>query len=321
MKFLNHHYRVATGSFEIYYPEVGKSVIPPLLDAYQSFESHQPLDASDKKNHFNIVVVEGQKADLYPADFTEENRQEEDGQLIVSGIMKNGLKGFRLKIETEIAFLLSMPDYSLAILYLSTGVWQKDRQTSRLRGVMDTSLMLLYALRVAQHDALLFHASTVVLQGKAYLFLGKSGTGKSTHSKLWLKHIKGASLLNDDNPVVYISEEGTPMVSGSPWSGKTPCYLNEHYPIGGVVLLHQAPKNEIRKLSIPEAYVAIRSSVSGKVWEKNIANGQHATIEKIIKRCSIYGLDCLPNENAALLCCQYQQRWFYGFCKFAQNKN
>ncbi len=89
-----------------------------------------------------------------------------------------------------------------------------------IKATVDTSLMLLYAMRSAAGDTLLFHSSTIVKDGKAYLFLGKSGTGKSTHSGLWLKHIEGTRLLNDDNPVVYVTPEGTPMVSGSPWSGR-----------------------------------------------------------------------------------------------------
>lgn len=164
--------------------------------------------------------------------------------------------------------------------------------------------MLLYAMRSAAGDTLLFHSSTIVKDGRAYLFLGKSGTGKSTHSELWLKHIDGTRLLNDDNPVVYISHEGTPMVSGSPWSGKTPCYKNEEYPIGAIVQLRQAPENKIRKQTVIESYVSIKTSVSGKAWEKEIADGQHQTIEKLIGATRLYQLDCLPDAGAALLCSQ-----------------
>ena len=169
---------------------------------------------------------------------------------------------------------------------------------------VNNSLMLLYAMRSAAGDTLLFHSSTIVKDGKAYLFLGKSGTGKSTHSGLWLKHIEGTRLLNDDNPVVYISHEGTPMVSGSPWSGKTPCYKNEEYPIGAIVQLRQAPENKIRKQTVIESYVSIKTSVSGKAWEKEIADGQHQTIEKLIGATRLYQLDCLPDADAALLCSQ-----------------
>ena len=94
------------------------------------------------------------------------------------------------------------------------------------------------------------------------------------------------------------------MVSGSPWSGKTPCYKNEEYPIGAIVQLRQAPENKIRKQTIIESYVSIKTSVSGKAWEKEIADGQHQTIEKLIGTTRLYQLDCLPDAGAALLCSQ-----------------
>ena len=63
--------------------------------------------------------------------------------------------------------------------------------------------------------------------------MGKSGTGKSTHSRLWLENVPGATLLNDDNPIVRLTLVGA-IVYGSPWSGKTPCYKNESAPLAGV---------------------------------------------------------------------------------------
>ena len=65
------------------------------------------------------------------------------------------------------------------------------------------------------------HSSVIVHSGRAVLFLGESGTGKSTHTRLWREHIPGAQLLNDDSPIVRVVE-GVPTVFGSPWSGKTP---------------------------------------------------------------------------------------------------
>ena len=64
--------------------------------------------------------------------------------------------------------------------------------------------MIAFAFSGAQKDLLLIHASVTMKDGKGYLFLGKSGTGKSTHSQLWLKHIPGTELLNDDNPAVRL---------------------------------------------------------------------------------------------------------------------
>ena len=138
--------------------------------------------------------------------------------------------------------------------------------------------------------------------GYGYVFLGKSGTGKSTHSQLWIDNISGCSLLNDDNPVVRVEADGTVRVYGTPWSGKTPCYRNLVVPAGAIVDLHQAKKNAIRRMSLPEAYAAMYVSLSGYRFIKEMADGLHRTNEKIVTTVPVYSLDCLPNADAAFLC-------------------
>ena len=131
-------------------------------------------------------------------------------------------------------WLVSSADYQRGRL-ITTGQYTKM--------AIDNALMVLFALATADKGTVLFHAAVVSHQGRGYMFLGPSGTGKSTHARLWLKHIGGTELVNDDNPVV---RQG--VVYGSPWSGKTPCYRNVSYPLGGIVVLSQAPYNKIEQL-------------------------------------------------------------------------
>lgn len=166
---------------------------------------------------------------------------------------------------------------------------------------VNTVLMLMFALSTACLDTLLMHASVTMKDGKGYLFLGKSGTGKSTHSQLWINNIGGCSLLNDDNPALRVVD-GVTRVYGTPWSGKTPCYRNLDVPVGAIVDLHQAKKNAIRRQSLVEAYASIYVSFSGYRFIKSMANGFHATNEKIVSSVPCYSLDCLPNAEAAWLC-------------------
>ena len=167
---------------------------------------------------------------------------------------------------------------------------------------VNNSLMLLYAFRTATLNTLELHASVILNGGRGYLFLGKSGTGKSTHSSLWLKHIPGSELLNDDNPILRIGEDGVIRVFGSPWSGKTPCYRNLSAPVGGIVRLNQFPENRIRRCSLFEAYATIFPSCSGLRAIEQIGDGMHASIEKVATDIPCYVLDCLPDEGAAWLC-------------------
>ena len=166
---------------------------------------------------------------------------------------------------------------------------------------INNALMVLYALATAPLGTALFHSAVVEHDGYGYMFLGKSGTGKSTHARLWLENIANTTLLNDDNPVVRVLPEGI-RVYGSPWSGKTPCYKDESYPLGGIVLLEQAPFNKIRALRGIESYAAILTSISGKRWEKSIADALHITENAIARDARVWHMQCLPDNDAARLC-------------------
>ena len=167
---------------------------------------------------------------------------------------------------------------------------------------LNNSLMLLFAFSSAHKGLLEMHASVVMNEGKGYLFLGRSGTGKSTHSSLWLKHIPGTELLNDDNPILRLMPDGSARVYGSPWSGKTPCYKNQDVPAGAVVRIRQAPYNQIQRLGTIQAYASLMASASSFRPFQGLADGWHRTLEGLAASLPCYTLDCLPDQAAAELC-------------------
>ena len=176
------------------------------------------------------------------------------------------------------------------------------RVLGSMRFSVSTVMMLMFAFATADKNTLLMHASVTMKDGKGYVFLGKSGTGKSTHSQLWMDNIQGCSLLNDDNPVMRVMDDGEVRIFGSPWSGKTPCYQNIDVPVGAIVNLRQAKKNVIRRMSLVEAYAAMYVSFSGYRFIKEMADGLHATNEMVVSTVPCFALDCLPNAEAAWLC-------------------
>lgn len=224
-------------------------------------------------------------------NFEREIHQDDDGSEIMAGRM-DGRPCFDFLLSGQWqARLVTDDDYREATLYA---------EGERLFGLND-ALMVMFALSTAGEQTLLMHASVVSYQGAAYLMLGKSGTGKSTHTRLWLEHIAGTELVNDDNPVVRIEGDRL-LVYGSPWSGKTPCYRNVSYPVGGLVQLSQAPYNKIRRIKGVEAYISLVPAVSGKRWDKRIADGLHETENWVAGHVPMYHLECLPNGAAALTC-------------------
>ena len=186
-------------------------------------------------------------------------------------------------------------DFSQAHLYML--------ENSNLRFAVDNATMLLFAFASAKHATLEMHASVTVRGDYGYLFLGKSGTGKSTHSRQWLETFPDAWLLNDDNPVVRLKEDGV-YVYGSPWSGKTPCYKNEVRRVGAFVKLLQAPYNKMHTLRLPEAYAYILSSSSGLKIIPEVMDALFDTISRLIQTVQVYGMECLPDHDAARLCAE-----------------
>lgn len=158
---------------------------------------------------------------------------------------------------------------------------------------------LAYNISFAMQRTIAIHASVVTCNGKAVLFLGESGTGKSTHTRIWCEHISGAALLNDDSPVVRITE-GRPFVSGSPWSGKTPCYKNESYPLIALVRLKQAPYNRISELSVLRALGAVYPSCPPELMrDTELSDAICMTISDVLQQVPVYVLECLPDPDAA----------------------
>ena len=141
----------------------------------------------------------------------------------------------------------------------------------------------------------------VSLDGEAVMFLGPSGTGKSTHSRLWLENIPGTTLVNDDNPVVRL-EDGKLFVYGTPWSGKTPCYRNVRVPVKAIVCLRQAPLNSISRLNGIYAYAGFVSAVSSVRWERRIMDALTPVASGIATSVPIYSMGCRPDAEAARVC-------------------
>ena len=221
--------------------------------------------------------------------------QTEEQRLELYSVPQGWLVEMAPRRDMEISSrMLFSADYSRAKVFV-------EGNASLQRFGLDNSLMVLFSYATASLGTLEMHASVVSNGGKAYLFLGRSGTGKSTHSRLWLENVPGTELVNDDNPVMRVQDDGV-YVYGSPWSGKTPCYRNVCFPAGAVVRISRAKENRVTPLSAPQAYASIAASCSGFRPDRAIADGLHATISAIIGSVPCFVLDCLPDPEAALIC-------------------
>lgn len=169
-----------------------------------------------------------------------------------------------------------------------------------LSHMLDRLIMIAYSIASFSVGMLKVHASVISQGGKALVLMGTSGTGKSTHSRLWLKHIPGARLINDDEPIVRIVD-GEVRVFGCPWSGSTPCYMDESAEVVAFVHLYQAPHNSLTKESVREAFNSLYTSCSFFMPLPALQDILFGTVADVLNRVSVYRLENRPEEEAVTL--------------------
>ena len=167
------------------------------------------------------------------------------------------------------------------------------------RYLLDHLMVFAYSLATLNARTLLIHSSTIVHTERGAMFLGESGTGKSTHTRLWLKHIEDCRLLNDDGPIIR-TDRPTPRVYGSPWSGKTHCYNNQSVELAAMVRLRQAPYNRITRQATITAFGALLPSCLPTLQKRECDLDEIcATLSELLAKVPIHLLECLPDEDAA----------------------
>ena len=279
---MNRKYQIAGHLFEV----SGEK----LCEAVVRIEGFRPFEVVEGEPVFRFQ--EGKVTDV-PEMVRVEYTLEYEG---VKGTFGRTAEGFRLNLQPEAEGAFD--------------VWCREGETVAYLGGNWSMLLYRFALWVAyglmtlRRDTLAIHSSCIVYQDKAVLFLGESGTGKSTHTRLWREHIEGAVLLNDDSPMIRV-EEGKVWAYGSAWSGKTPCYKQERYELVACVRLSQAPYNHIQKLSVLQAYGAIHPSCAPEfAYDDALYDEVSRIIGQILSLVPCYHLACLPDREAALLSCQ-----------------
>ncbi len=154
--------------------------------------------------------------------------------------------------------------------------------------------------RLLEFGGMMLHSSCVSVEGKAYLFSAKSGTGKSTHTKLWLELLGDkAVILNDDKPALRYMDD-TVYAYGTPFSGKDPINQNTRAKVGGICFIERSENNSIHRLSVAEAIPLILEQTPLKLARKEM-DLLLSVMDKILKTVPVYKLYCNMDVSAAEL--------------------
>ena len=155
-----------------------------------------------------------------------------------------------------------------------------------------------FAEYLLDHGTLLLHGSTVALDGKAYLFTARSGTGKSTHTRLWLETFGNrAQMVNDDKPFLQITDSGV-LAHGSPWSGKHGLDSNISVPLAGICLLERGLENSIRRAT-PEELLPMLFHESAPPRNPAQMDTYALLVESLSRKVPLWQMQCNKNPEAA----------------------
>lgn len=151
---------------------------------------------------------------------------------------------------------------------------------------------------VLDHDILLIHGSAVAVDGRGYLFLAPSGTGKSTHTRLWREYFGDrAEMINDDKPLLRL-EENQILVCGTPWNGKHRLGRNKNVPLQGLCILRRGKSNRIRRVSAKEAYADVFRQIYRPLADREKMEKTMELMDEIL-RLPLYYMECTISAEAA----------------------
>ncbi len=153
---------------------------------------------------------------------------------------------------------------------------------------------------LVQDDILLMHGAVVAVDGQAYLFTAKSGTGKTTHTRLWMRQFGDrAVMVNGDKPLLHITSEGV-TVYGTPWDGKEHLSTNTSCPLKALCILTRSETNHIERISKKEA-LPMLCQQSYRPCSPIGAQKMLALVDRLGSSVPLYRLGCNMEPEAALV--------------------
>lgn len=150
-----------------------------------------------------------------------------------------------------------------------------------------------------RHNGMMLHSSCVEKDGFAYLFSARSGTGKSTHTHLWLKNLEGTRIINDDKPAL-VYDNGKWYACGTPFSGKTDENIDVKIPVRAITFLHRSEKNTVKKIP-PFQAVGLLLEQTIKPADRSLAENMLELADILLREVPVFSLGCNLNDDAAVI--------------------
>lgn len=173
-----------------------------------------------------------------------------------------------------------------------------DEPTFSLPVYEETAVYRKIAEQMPKYDSFVFHGSVIAVDGQGYLFTAKSGTGKSTHTRLWREYLgEKAVMVNDDKPLISVRDNGI-IVYGTPYNGKHHLGCNMSVPLKAVCIITRGEKNSIVRIDKAEVYAMLLQQVYRPQDPVQMAKTLKL-VDKLAASVELYKLACNMDIEAA----------------------
>jgi len=190
--------------------------------------------------------------------------------------------------------MISSKDFSQSTIYMT--------QEVESLSIFSWLIKLAFGQAVIFKKGMLVHASVIALGNLGIVFLDENGNG--IHGQQWLRQIPGSRLLNDDNPLIQIGQQGDVSIHATPWGGNSSCYIPDQKQLKVLVRLKKGLVNQLTWVAGKEAFIALIPSVVVLRWNRVAYNLMLDSLEYILGQVDLGIYSCLPNAEAATYCYQ-----------------
>lgn len=160
-------------------------------------------------------------------------------------------------------------------------------------------LEVVFRNRLIFHNGLVIHSSCIEFEGEAITFAAPSGTGKSTHARIW-QETYDVKVINDDHPAVRIMD-GKPVIFGTPWAGENQLFYNKSSALKGIVILEQGPFNKIWRLDHKDIIRELVPRCFLPYYCNDLVQRAARIFNNMIDEAIVYKLICKPEPEAVML--------------------
>ena len=274
------------------------------MNSASTCQYHAGTNVSNDNTHANNDSTSANNNDTPPADLTVSIHFGQPNQRPVGKVLIHSEELLIMETEDYYCFLfLTSPDISVCYMDKiahTACFYCRTRTSPTLREELFHGIRFAFLLAAKKHGLFAIHSASILYQKKAWLFSASSGTGKSTHAKLW-QDLYGTPQINGDLNLLGI-KDGKPVIYGLPWCGTSGIFTAETHPLGGVIFLQRDIFDHVKTLTPDERSLMLSQRLISPTWTKEMLMTTLDFCEQLAPLITCFTLCCTAKPTAAKVC-------------------